>query len=188
LRNIRKHLSALQELKQIKEYGNAVLFIEQNYTRKRESIRKVVLLTDAFLQDRSLKKEDVSETAKENVEPAALKPAGKKSTRGQKEKTKKEPKLSTFDVTFNLFREKMSVSEIAVHRGLSESTIENHLSKKIASGDLDVLELLPEDKVHTIRKAAKELSTTNLTPILEVLGSEYTYGDIRLALAGWMPA
>jgi hypothetical protein len=188
LRNIRKHLSALQELKQIKEYGNAVLFIEQNYTRKRESIRKVVLLTDAFLQDRSLKKEDVSETAKENVEPAALKPAGKKSTRGKKEKTKKEPKLSTFDVTFNLFREKMSVSEIVVHRGLSESTIENHLSKKIASGDLDVLELLPEDKVHAIRKAAKELSTTNLTPILEVLGSEYTYGDIRLALAGWMPA
>jgi len=188
LRNIRKHLSALQELKQIKEYGNAVLFIEQTYTRKRESIRKVVLLTDAFLHERSLQKEDVSETAKENVEPAEVKSTGKKTTRSKKEKAKKEPKISTFDVTFNLFREKMSVHEIAVHRGLSESTIENHLAKKIASGELDVLELIPEDKVQAIRKAARELSTTNLTPILEVLGDEYTYGDVRLALAGWMPA
>lgn len=87
--------------------------------------------------------------------------------------------------TFNLYRLGKSVIEIAAERGLSQVTIEGHLSHFVQTGDLDVNELVSEAKLPVIIEAVESYGAERLTPLKEVLGDAYTYGEIK-AVISWM--
>lgn len=77
----------------------------------------------------------------------------------------------------------MSAQEIATNRNLSISTIEGHLASFVASGELDVEKIIPAAKLKTLIGTLKSLQhTTALKPIKDLLGDDYTYGEIRLGI------
>jgi ATP-dependent DNA helicase RecQ len=93
----------------------------------------------------------------------------------------------TFQISFRLFRDGRSISEIAEIRELKESTIENHLARFVESGEIDVKELVKAEKIEVIRRAIVETDSNGaLSPIKEKLGDEFTYGEIRAVLADLM--
>ena len=78
----------------------------------------------------------------------------------------------------------MLIPEIAKERGLTNSTIENHLARFIPDGRVSLEELVPVEKVEPIRKAIIQFADGNaLSPIKEFLGDEYSYGEIRAVIA-----
>ncbi|MBB6111821.1 ATP-dependent DNA helicase RecQ [Mucilaginibacter lappiensis] len=87
--------------------------------------------------------------------------------------------------TFNLYRQGKSAIEIAAARGLSQVTIESHLSHFVQTGDLDVKELVPETKLPVIIEAVENYGAERLAPLKEILGDAYTYGEIK-AVISWM--
>ncbi|MEZ2337279.1 DNA helicase RecQ [Mucilaginibacter sp. RCC_168] len=87
--------------------------------------------------------------------------------------------------TFNLYRQGKNVTEIAAARGLSQVTIESHLSYFVQTGDLDVKELVAETKLPIIIEAVENYGAERLAPLKEVLGDAYTYGEIK-AVISWM--
>ncbi|MDB5025162.1 MAG: recQ [Mucilaginibacter sp.] len=87
--------------------------------------------------------------------------------------------------TFTLFRTGKKVAEIAAERGLSPMTIENHLSYFIQRGEIDIAELVKEEKIPIIKDAVESYGHERLAPLKEVLGDDYSYGEIR-AVIGWM--
>jgi len=87
--------------------------------------------------------------------------------------------------TFNLYRQGKNTSEIATARGLSLVTIESHLSHFVQTGDLDVKELVAENKLTIIIEAVENYGAERLAPLKEVLGDAYTYGEIK-AVISWM--
>lgn len=97
-----------------------------------------------------------------------------------KEKIKKEP---TKNVTFALYKEGKSLAEIAEHREMTVSTIENHLAHFVQSGEIDVLELISKKKLEAIHSAAKELETNLYGPIKIRLGEDFSYSEIRFAMS-----
>jgi len=100
---------------------------------------------------------------------------------------RKEPrtaKIPTWEITYQLFREGKSVAEIAQERSLVESTILSHLSRYVASGEIDVHLFISDDclnKVKAYKRAHPDV--TALKDIFEYYNETIPYVDIRMALA-----
>ena len=109
----------------------------------------------------------------------------KSPKRERKQRTKRDMHgKDTYHTSLDMFRDGMSVSEIAKKRGIGVSTVENHLARFIASGELSLEQLVPVERVEVIRDAIDRTSQGNaLSPIKEFLGDGYTYGEIRAVLA-----
>lgn len=93
--------------------------------------------------------------------------------------------LDTAYLSFTLFRQGRSVADIAAERGLSANTIEGHLSQYIYNGAIDITEIVNDDKKRKIQDAVESYGAEKLLPLKEVLGEDYTYGEIKATLA-WM--
>jgi len=111
----------------------------------------------------------------------------KRNIRKPKHRAKRNDKGDdTYNVSLKLFRSGRSMQQIADERELNLSTIEGHLAKFVATGEVELNELVPEHKVEPIRKAIIELNSENaIGPVKEKLGDEYTYGEIRAVAAAF---
>lgn len=90
----------------------------------------------------------------------------------------------TYTISYKMFRAGKSVAEIAAERGFGLSTIEGHLARFIETGEIDLNELVEQSKVEAIRAAILKADSDNaISPIKEILGDNYTYGEIRAVLA-----
>jgi len=100
-------------------------------------------------------------------------------------KMKKPKKVSgaTYLETKGLLAKKLSVTEIANRRGMTDSTIISHLEKLLARGDkLDLEHLKPEqERFIKIAEAFNECEDMSLAPVRELLGESFSYKEIRLA-------
>jgi ATP-dependent DNA helicase RecQ len=87
--------------------------------------------------------------------------------------------------SFNLYRSGKTIENIAAERGLSTITIESHLSYFVQTGELDILEMVKQEKIPAIQDAIESYGIERLAPLKEVLGEDYSYGEIK-AVIGWM--
>ncbi len=112
----------------------------------------------------------------------------KSPRRERKVRTKRGPTGDdTYTVSLKMFRAGRAIDEIASERGMVRSTIENHLVQFIPTGELQLGELVPADKVETIRNAIIELDVENgVGKVKEYLGDGYTYGEIRAVAAEFL--
>ncbi|MFN0277300.1 MAG: DNA helicase RecQ [Pyrinomonadaceae bacterium] len=109
----------------------------------------------------------------------------KNPKRERKQRTKRDMHgKDTYQITLDMFRSGKSMTEIATARGIGLSTVEGHLVRFIESGELQLDQIVPVEKIETIRKAIdenRELFT--IGPVKAALGEEYTYGEIRAVIA-----
>lgn len=99
-----------------------------------------------------------------------------------KEKSKPQ-KGDSPRLTLSLFNEGKSVKEIAAERNLATTTIEGHLVSFILTGELDILQLVPNSKVQYMLPLLKDGNPkASLSAIKEILPKEYTYMDIKAVL------
>jgi ATP-dependent DNA helicase RecQ len=109
----------------------------------------------------------------------------KSAKRERKSKPKSSKISDTFKVTFDMYKGGKTVAEIANERGLSPITVEGHLSRFIQTGELDVHEIVNEAKIPAIKNAVESYGSEMLSPLKEVLGDAYSYGEIKAVIA-WM--
>lgn len=107
-----------------------------------------------------------------------------RKTRGERTSTTRRGNDTRVE-TFNLYRAGKNIDEIAAERGLSPTTIEGHLSYFVQTGEIDVLEFVKEEKIPAIQDAIESYGHERLSPLKEVLGDDYSYGEIK-AVIGWM--
>jgi len=92
-------------------------------------------------------------------------------------------KVPTHVLTYQLFQNGKTVSEIAKERGLVNSTIFGHLSKYAEQSLLDrsdLLRIYPKNKVEAFEKQFKADPKENINDWKSVLPSDFDYGEIRL--------
>lgn len=125
-------------------------------------------------------------------EPEAISPV--KKVKVNKEKPKKEnkeeprddtgKKLSTFECSYRLYNQGDTVERIAEKRGLNQSTIEGHLARYVASGDIDVHEFVDGDTLQKVEAYCMEHPEEKaLKPIFEHFDAKIPYGVLRMAIA-----
>jgi ATP-dependent DNA helicase RecQ len=87
--------------------------------------------------------------------------------------------------SFTLYRSGKSIAAIAAERGLAVTTIENHLSYFVQTGEMDLRDIVGEEKIGFIKDAIESYGYEKLSPLKEVLGENYSYGEIK-AVIGWI--
>ena len=99
-------------------------------------------------------------------------------------KIKTKKKKDTHLVTYELYKEGLTIDEIAVKRKLKSTTIFSHLAKLYTDGkDIDIYNFVTKKEVERIRKVKEELESPQaLKPYYEHLNAEIEYFKIRLAL------
>ncbi|MCY7410602.1 MAG: helix-turn-helix domain-containing protein, partial [Chitinophagales bacterium] len=101
----------------------------------------------------------------------------------QSKKSKPKEAVDTKTQSFNLFQSGKSVSEIAVERSMSPSTIESHLSHFVKLGKLDVNKFVTKEKFDLIKEAIQKTAEPGLGPIKFKLGDQVSYSEIRFVIA-----
>ena len=93
------------------------------------------------------------------------------------------PALSdTHRLTQELLRQGKSIAEAAAERGMTRSTIMQHIERLAGAGEaVELQHLLPApERVETIAAAIKTAGGDRLSPVRELLGDDYSYDEIRL--------
>ena len=117
-----------------------------------------------------------------------------KKVKVNQEKPKKEKKeelcddtgkkLSTFECSYNLYNQGNTIAQIAEKRGLNQSTIEGHLARYVASGDIDVHEFVDGDTLQKVETYCMEHPEEKaLKPIFEHFDAKIPYNVLRMAIA-----
>jgi len=110
--------------------------------------------------------------------------AEKTPKRQRKEKTgSHESKGDTKAETYKLYTQGISVNDIAKSRNLTAQTIEGHLAYYVQKGEINIEELISPEKLLLIEAAIKDFKGGSIIPIKEKLGSDISFGEIRLGIA-----
>jgi ATP-dependent DNA helicase RecQ len=134
--------------------------------------RQFVNNIKTYADERGLNSKIAQKSRKRERKPRAEKPSSPRSG-------------DTRRASLELYKKDKTIGEIAIERGLSVSTVESHLSHFVQSGELDVLEMVPSDKIPAIQEAIEGYGADRLAPLKEVLGPDFSYGEIK-AVLGWM--
>ncbi|MFA5495900.1 MAG: DNA helicase RecQ [Porticoccaceae bacterium] len=91
--------------------------------------------------------------------------------------------------TLALFQGGMTVAQIARHRSLRESTIYSHLTEPLASGQVNLAEVvgLEEAEIDRIVAMLDTRDGSGLKPVFEALGGRHDYGVLRCIEAARLP-
>ena len=178
---IRRHGEDYELKKNSKAYMKTIDFL-LNHTRSLLSrVEKAGLWVEALLGNA-----DILATVKE---AAALPPriektiakVPKKNSAGSEKKV--GPKIPSYQETVDLYLGGKSLEDIATIRSLAPSTIETHISQGIRGGVVKLEKVLPAEKIVLIQQALREGEGTPLGAIIEMLGGDVSYGDIRMVQA-----
>lgn len=103
----------------------------------------------------------------------------------EKRKTKRLKKGTTHKLTFELYREGLSVEKIARRRNLGITTIHSHLTKLYADGEkIDMGRFVNKEEIASVKKAKTELKNPEgLRDYYDYFEESMDYWTIRCALA-----
>ncbi|MEO0351774.1 MAG: DNA helicase RecQ [Cyanobacteria bacterium P01_A01_bin.15] len=88
--------------------------------------------------------------------------------------------------THGLHQQGLSLSEIAIERGLRLGTIIEHIERLMASDRaVDLNRLVPPERQVPIFEAIEKVGSHSLRTIREELGETFDYNEIRLVRAAW---
>lgn len=95
--------------------------------------------------------------------------------------SKKAPKvkIDTKLASYTLFRAGKKPDEIARERSLSRTTVEEHLASFVATGEIDVEELVDSDQLDLILAQFKDRDDLSLSPVKAALGDQVSWSEIR---------
>lgn len=105
----------------------------------------------------------------------------KSPKRQRKERPERE--TDTKQQSFELFQQGHSIEKIGELRQLSPTTIEGHLAFYVQQGKISIDQLMDVSKIQAIQQAIDKVGGSALTPVKELLGDTYSFGEIRLAKA-----
>ncbi len=89
-------------------------------------------------------------------------------------------KGETNEISFKLFKGGLTIGEIANKRGLVISTIEGHLAKYVANGELEVTDIIPKNKYLELKKIMETTKFEGLSDLKNKINDKFTYGEMRL--------
>lgn len=180
-KNILTHVETLQSQKKVKTYLVELVDLDALFYKQIQLILKAEALLKSTKQDVEFTKETINVDEENKLR---LKEVGElKTTKKEKPNKEKKEKIDTKKVSYELYLQGKTIPEIAKERALNTVTIEGHLAHYVGLGLIDVKTFLSNEKFEKIIATVNELDTLLLSEIKNHLGDEYSYPDIKFALA-----
>ncbi len=101
-----------------------------------------------------------------------------------KEKTKKK-KGETYQITLDMWKEGKSIEKIAKERSLVPGTITAHLCRWISDGEIDILELMEQNKIDKTVEYIKDNPDLGSKKLKEIIPFFMQYSELSM-VRNWM--
>jgi len=176
--SITNHITEVKPKPKAKKYVTTLQQLLLLVQRKKQSLQQAVQITEGLVK--GAEATDLLQLVEDQKRAHHLKTVEE----AEKKTTTKAQKGDSNRISLQLFKEGKNIAEIANLRQLAPSTIESHLASFIRTGELDVKELVAENKITAILRTveALNLQTAATAPVKEKLGDAYSYGEIRAVL------
>lgn len=102
--------------------------------------------------------------------------------KNDKEVSMKIAKVPSQVLTFQLFEEGKTISEIAMERGLVKETVIGHLAKFAEQGLLDIARVITSDKIKIFEKTFKTEPKETLNEWKTALPNDFEFNEIRILI------
>ena len=184
-KKILKQIELLSAEKKVKAYLEELAELDALFFKQLQLINKAMVNTATENSEFS---KDKINTTEQNIErikelSSITSSTEKKKPNSKKSATEKKEKVDTKKVTFDLYKQGISIEDIAKERKMVALTIEGHLAYYAGLGLIDVKTFVDEEKMNNIITVSKKLDTSLFGPIKQSLGDEYSYSEIRFAMA-----
>jgi len=95
-------------------------------------------------------------------------------------KSNKSGKSSTNQITYEMFIKGKTIEEIAEERGYVRTTIEGHLALFVASGDLEVSDIMTKERYDELKAIMKNTEYDSFADLKGKIDSKFRYSELRL--------
>ena len=183
-----KQLDEILESIQTFKKQERELFNEGISTKPLNEIRDLVLSQHKRIEEliwlisniENEKPEELNESRSKMVKELYPALSEKKSMVRALEKKEKTP---SHMITFQMHKDGLSIEKIAEERDITFNTVFSHIAQLVEAGELKAHEFISEEKMNNILIVANTLESPSKKEIKEKLGDEYSWEDIKIALA-----
>ncbi|MDO5106546.1 helix-turn-helix domain-containing protein [Capnocytophaga sp.] len=182
--------------KKVKQYKDELYDLEgvssqiiRNLLKTRKIIQSSYNNTDfnaATINASELKeiRESLVEKVKEHLKNKQLFVSENISGKGGKGSS--DEKISTYEITLQLWKTTPSITEIAQKRVLTETTVYRHLTKLVETGKIAISEIFPNEKISELSKVFEQEENLSLGNIFDACNGKYTWDELRLFKAHFL--
>ena len=167
-----KHIEEYQIRKRTKKYIDELKALLLDYKRKREQLQHCLLIAD------TLSKREDFQTAMLDV-AASVKTKEKDELAAQNTDEEGPKKLDTKEVSLEMFKDGMSIADIAVKRGMVAGTIYGHLINFVGA-EVEATELIAQEKLDRILGVIRANPDKSSSELKMLLGADIDYPDIKI--------
>ncbi len=194
------HRERMNVLPKTKAYVDELSELETVLYDQFQRFPKAAILVDAVVENKEITK-NLFSTILDPLEHFNLVQTAKNQVAFEKNKQPVVPKdaidfdapptkrptkgTDTLQLTLEMAKAGKNPLDIARERSMTLDTIYNHLTKLVQKKLIDIEHIVEEDRIEIIRRALGLFEEgTGTTPIKELLGEDFSYGEIRLVRAG----
>ena len=201
--NILFKMEEVKKLKRMKSFFQELIVLEESQNKTIIELLKIVqiinnisegknctkefILTDKIIEYKNNKLAEVITEFKKQLSPLDEEAYIEKSYYGdvvkRRERRPKSEK-STYDLTFELWQQKLSIQEIATQRKLAISTIEGHLVRFVVNKQIKLADIIAPELIATLIPILLENKDKTIGQIREMFENKYTFGELKLVQAG----
>lgn len=167
----------MELIKRTKAYVNELEELEAQLFSKLRDMHKAVLMAEAVTQPELLSKERWDQSMDISWRTVLL------QAEAEAPASKKRQKGATFEATLQLHREGKDAASIAKERNLTMGTIQSHYAKLIAGNTISIYEVMEQERIRHILSCITENEGKGSALIKELLGNDYSYGELNMVLA-----
>ncbi len=199
-KHIFKHIEQIKSEKKIKTYLQELLELEILFYEQLKLISKSAFVVEATITNKLFTGADIKKLyndaerdelisqinrmpLNEGKEGQTVTIEKETKPRIRKPRGEKKEKVDTKLETFKLYKAGKKVLEIAQERKMTTGTIEGHLAHYVTKGELKGSDFISNEKADKIIATAKKLNTLFFGQIKQSLGEEFTYSEIKFAIA-----
>lgn len=182
---VQKYIAEIRVKQKTKKLVQVFAGLKLLFTRKKQQLEQAVQIVSGLLKGMdttdllSVIQEQQKNGAEGSPSPAGQ---GQSAGGGVSGGSGKPKKGDTFRISLELYKEGVKISDIAARRGLARTTIEGHLASFIPTGEIDISELVPADKVAQIVGEIEKSGLNTLTSLKQAMGDDYSFAEIRSVL------
>jgi hypothetical protein len=170
---LRLHLNAVRPKPKVKKYVNELTDLWLLFERKKQQVNQALQLAEALHKSEGLGA--LMKMVEEQQKPIEVK-LPKEEVNASKGK---QVKGETGRLSLQMFKEGKSIADIAAERNLTASTIEGHLAGFVATGEVDVLDLVDAKKLDKVIAIMKDHPGISHSEVRRMMNEEVSYGQIR---------
>lgn len=167
-----KHIEEYQIRKRTKKYVDELKAILLDYKRKREQLQHCLIIAE------TLSKREDFQTAMLDV-AVQVKTKEKEVLAAQSADEEGGKKLDTKDISLEMFKEGMTIADIADKRGMVAGTIYGHLINFVGT-EVEATELIDQGKLDRILDVIRANPDKSSSELKMLLGADIDYPDIKI--------